>query len=126
MRLRKRILIILLSMIFAYGLLHYGFHRLIIYRSFVELEEAEAVKDLYRCINVINSEIGRLESVARGIAVSKDAYAFMQDENKDFIWFNLGRPVFEKNDINILYFIDTHGRVVWVKFENQAVWKRLP
>src|SRR4051812_18820513 len=62
--LRLKVLLVLLIVCGAYTTLHYGVLRFIIAPSFLELERAEALRNLDRCIEAIHREEHALSATA--------------------------------------------------------------
>ncbi|HEX3358113.1 MAG TPA: CHASE4 domain-containing protein, partial [Tepidisphaeraceae bacterium] len=84
----KVIFILMMSFLLTAGTL-YGVQRLIVYPSFVSLEDREAAKDLNRGIDGIRRDIEHLSTFNNDWAGWDDSWNFVQGKNADFIRVNL-------------------------------------
>jgi sensor domain CHASE-containing protein len=108
-----------------YAALDYGIQRLIIFPSFVELEEKEAKKDLERCFEAIGREIYHLDTFNHDWAAWDDTYQFVQDENTEYATSNLVAETFVQNGLNLIYVCDENGKVVWGEIRDIETWKKI-
>ncbi|MFW6372237.1 MAG: CHASE4 domain-containing protein [Thermodesulfobacteriota bacterium] len=113
MTLRLRILGILMVVILLYAVLSFGIQRLVVFPSFLALEQSEAEKDLTRCIEALRREIHHINTVAHDWAARDDTYGFVQNPEEAYVQSNLIPHSFADNRINIIYICDLEGRVVW-------------
>lgn len=115
MSLRLRILLSLLMVVLFYTALAVYIQRWIILPSFSAMEREEAQEDLERCRKAIQREIGVVDSFCLDWSSWDDSYAFVVDHNEDFVKANLDVSWFKQINVNLLYFIDKSGAVVWGK-----------
>jgi len=113
MSLRKKIFIILLLTITIYAIFGYFSQRIIIYPSYVQLERDEAKIDIQRCVKVIQREINFLDFLVWDWAAWDDTYEFIETRSEAYIKANLILETFADDDLNVLYFVDTSGKVIW-------------
>jgi len=111
--LRSKTLIILGSVFALFALLDYAIQRSIVYPVFEKLEISEAQKDINRCIGALNREGHHLDRLCQDWAVWDDSYRFIADKNQGFIESSLVPEVFKQNRLNLIYFLNTQGQVVW-------------
>jgi len=113
MSVRLKVILILSAIILFYIAAHYGIQQLVVFPSFVELERAEATKDMQRCVEAIRREIYHLDTFCYDWARWDDTYRFVVDGNKDYINANLVVETFTENNLNLIYVVNTNGKVVW-------------
>ncbi|MFW5810556.1 MAG: CHASE4 domain-containing protein [Thermodesulfobacteriota bacterium] len=89
MTLRLRILGILMVVILLYAVLSFGIQRLVVFPSFLALEQSEAEKDLTRCIEALRREIHHINTVAHDWAARDDTYGFVQNPEEAYVQSNL-------------------------------------
>jgi len=125
MSLRSKILLILFAVVVLYAGLDYGIQRLVVFPSFVALEKEEATKDLDRCFEAIRREFYHLDTFNHDWAAWDDTYQFVQDHNAEYISSNLVAQTFIDNRINLIYFCDKKGQVVWGEIRNAETWQKM-
>lgn len=87
--------------------------RLIIMPSFVRLEQQEAIQNLQRCRQALAREIEHLELTCHDWGSWDDSYEFVVDQNEEFISSSLNIETFDAAGLDMVYYCDTEGRVVW-------------
>lgn len=97
----------------TYTILNYFVQRFVIYPSFVELERNEAKKDIQRCVEALRREIYHLGIITDDWAAWNDTYHFVEHPNADYIESNLVVETFTDNRLNLIYFYNAIGQVVW-------------
>jgi two-component system NtrC family sensor kinase len=125
MSLRSKILLILLVVVTLYAALDYGIQRLVVFPSFIALEQHEAKKDLERCFEALRRESYHLDTFNHDWAAWDDTYEFVRDRNTDYISSNLVAQTFIDNKLNLIYVCDEAGRVVWGEIRNVDTWQRM-
>lgn len=113
MRLRLKISLILLMVFILYGAINYGIQRFIILPGFQALENQEAIKNSKRVVQAIESEIHHLDSLCHDWAAWDDTYDFIKSKSMEYIEANLVITTFIDSSLNLLYFVDTNGKVTW-------------
>ncbi len=111
--LKSKVACILLCVSILAGATIYAIQQFIIYPSFVDLEHIEAEKDLDRCVGAIKREIYHLDSGCNDWASWDDTYAFIESSSNEYIESNLVLSTFTNNGLNLIYFINTKGEVIW-------------
>jgi sensor domain CHASE-containing protein len=105
---------LLLMIVFAVLLgIDMAAQRLVIMPSFVRLEKQEAIQDLQRCRQALDREIEHLELTCRDWGSWDDSYEFVVDLNESFIQSSLNIETFDAAGLDLVYFCDPEGRVVW-------------
>jgi len=115
MSLRSKVVLILLCMFLLYGAVDLIIYRFLIFPSFLTLEQDEARKDSDRCIHAINREIDYLDSLCHDWSAWDDTYNFIQTVSSKYIDANLPESSFTDNRLNLIYFFDTRGNIIWGK-----------
>ena len=113
MPLRSKTTLILLFVFMIYGMVSFGIQRLIILPSFLALERAEAITDVKRSVEALQHEIHFLDLLAWEWAAWDDTYEFIKTRSDAYIKVNLILETFSDDDLNVLYFVDTSGKVIW-------------
>jgi len=113
MPLRSKAALIFFGILIVYGAADYAVHRFVVLPGFVSLERDEARKDLERVVEALRGEIHHLNTFCSDWAEWDDTYEFMISRSNRYIGSNLVPSTFTDNNINIIYFVDTHGRLVW-------------
>ena len=123
--LKSKVVSILIG-VFALTLaINYGIQKYIVYPNFVDLEHEEAQKDLERSLRAIKREIHHLDTICRDWSAWDDTYDFIKSHSKEYIESNLVMGTFTSNDLNIIYFIDNDGKVVWGEIYNLETEKTM-
>jgi sensor domain CHASE-containing protein len=113
MSLKSKIGLILLSVFVLYGVVDFGIQRFVIFPSFLALERKEAITDVKRSVEALQREINFLDFLVWDWAAWDDTYEFIQTRSDAYIDANLVEETFTDDDLNVLYFIDTKGKVIW-------------
>ena len=113
MSLRQKVVLILLLVTAVSVTVNYITQQKVLLPSFTELERVEARKDMDRCVGLLQREMDHLDQICFDWAAWDDTYAFVQGRDPDYVRSNLGLSTFTDNRINLLYILNTKGRVVW-------------
>ena len=89
MSLRIKILLAIVLVLVASIALDYGILRLGVLRSFTALEHASAQRDLARCVQAIQNEIGHLDQLVHDWAAWDSTYVYVEDLNEAYATANL-------------------------------------
>jgi signal transduction histidine kinase len=79
----------------------------------IELEIAK--KDMERVVEALNREIKFLSTFTLDWAAWDDTHEFVTSVSPEYIQSNLGDTSFTGNNLNLIAYYDTDGRVVWQK-----------
>jgi sensor domain CHASE-containing protein len=126
MTLKKKILGLVLVLMTVTAIMDFAIHRWVIYPTYTAMEQAQAQKDLARCVAALQSEIGHLDAFANDWAAWDDTYRFMSEQTKAFIVSNLGPQTFLDNALNLMAFYDLNGNQVWSRTYNLATGHPAP
>jgi signal transduction histidine kinase/CheY-like chemotaxis protein/PAS domain-containing protein/HPt (histidine-containing phosphotransfer) domain-containing protein len=88
MSIRKKVILILAGIIASYSVILYGIERLVILPGFVTLQQAEAQKDIERCLRTIRNQTDSLGNLVADFSEWDDTYRFVRDENTEYIKSN--------------------------------------
>ncbi|MRR55208.1 MAG: response regulator [Deltaproteobacteria bacterium] len=97
--------------------------RIILLRSYENLEENEAHANVERVVNALKAELESIHTLAKDYAGWDDSYRFVQDGNRAFIQKNLDDPNFEHLGMNLILYLDREGK--WVYARNFDLQKKL-
>lgn len=111
---KKTIIVVGVTFICLIALL-YTTSRIMLLRSFTELEKQDVTLDVLRTQSAITDVIGKLNSEAGDWARWDDTYNFMEDQNEEYIEVNLPDTTYTGLGLNLTLYIDTKGRIVYGK-----------
>lgn len=89
----------------------YVVSRIIVSKSFTELENRYALKNVERVLDALEYDTDSLNLKAADWAEWDDTYAFVEDLNERYIKENLTDETFQILRANLLIFLDTHKNV---------------
>ncbi|MBU1138517.1 MAG: hypothetical protein KKA76_06025, partial [Proteobacteria bacterium] len=115
MKLKAKLLIIVSLVFCVFAFCGHGILHIILYPGFLELEYAEAKRDMQRCAKALDNEVVHLASFAGDWACWDDSHQFVLDGNQQFIDSNLDPLTFSRANLNLIYFLDDQGKVIWGK-----------
>ena len=124
MRLSRRIILILLSVIIVYFGLIYWIQKQYILPTYLKLEKIAAIKDIDRCSDTIYSEINYLSMLNHDWAAWDDTYNFLKTHDKQYIDTNLQINTFINNKLNLIFIYDTSRKLIWGNYFDYK--KKLP
>lgn len=113
MSLRTKVAIIVLSIFIVYGVADSGVQRFIILPSFLSLEHEEAIKNSNRAVQAIQREIYYLDALNHDWSAWDDTYEFTNTRSKEYIEENVPLTAFTDNNLNLIYYYNTDGKVIW-------------
>ena len=113
MTLKLKTTLILLCIFMLFGVVYFGIQRFVIFPSFMALEQEEAITDVKRSVNALQKDIETLDGYCWDWAAWDETYEFIQTRSDEYIEANLVLETFADDDLNVLYFIDTSGKVIW-------------
>jgi diguanylate cyclase (GGDEF)-like protein/PAS domain S-box-containing protein len=113
---RKTRPLVLIAAILAgiFLLLHFS-SRLILLKSFAQLEHDHVVENVKRAFSSIADDIEQIKTIAGDYAGWDDAYAFVRNGNEAFIKANLDEAIFPKLRLNLLVYVKNSGESVFAK-----------
>ena len=125
MSLKLKAGLIFLGIFILYCATDYALQKFVIFPSFIELEHAEAGKDLERAIAAIKGEVQHLNTFCWDWSAWDDTYEFVADPSRKYIESNLTTTTFTDNRINLIYFVNSVGTVVWGEIRDLKSEKRI-
>lgn len=125
MTLQNKIGFLILTIAVLLGLSHFYIHRTTIYPNVLRLEQTFAEKDMERCVEALTRQQHHLDTIAEDWAAWDDTYNFIQEIDLDYIKSNLLKSTFVNYNINLIYFVDNEGWVVWGKIYSANFSKEL-
>lgn len=113
MSLRTRIVWYLSVVVLLWASLHHIVQKVFVMRSFSELEEADARRNVLRVRNAIEREKEALASRCKDWASSDGVYRFALDRDARFAKETFDPELLQRNNVNLLYVCDMKGKVLW-------------
>lgn len=126
MTLNRRIVALLFAGITLYTLVGFAVHQYLILPSFLQLEAAEARKDVLRCVQALDAQLDQIDLLCFDWAAWDDTYAFIDTPDDAYQASNLIPESFLDNHINFIYFYRKDGDLVWGKFYNLETGQPMP
>ena len=140
MSLASKIFSILFAVVALYAITDYAIQRVTLTRSFQALERADALRDAERVMAAIQEEQARLNQHCLGraswygtdvfLTAMRSARYFpfsnpsLMHEAERYAEAHLGSGSLRRDQLDLLYFLDADGRVVWSMIEDPS--KRAP
>jgi len=126
MTLKKKMASILLFIMVISTLVYFAVFKLIVFKSFVEAENSDAIHDMHQCISVLKLEIKHLNRFVHDWSSWDDAYKFATDRHQEFIKENLELTEYRNQSLTLIHFYDRDGRLVWGKTYDLKTEKEIP
>jgi signal transduction histidine kinase len=111
--LRAKIVLILAAVVLAYAALDHLVQRVLVFDSFIELEETAGRADLDRATRAIEGELMNLTSDCAASASSEETYLFAAQGNDRALEENILPQAFRSREHSLLFVVDPRGHVVW-------------
>ena len=108
----KIILVLLVAIVLSSGI-QFWIEQYTIMPSFVALQNAEAMKDIDRCIRAVKSQVDPLSTMGKDWSAWDDTYAFVKDRNAAYLESTLPPESFVSGKFNLLYIFDRNDQLVW-------------
>ncbi|WP_051294733.1 EAL domain-containing protein [Maridesulfovibrio bastinii] len=113
MSLRKKTFIILaVSFLLFVAMVTLSSHYVFI-NKFKTIEKKVALKNIIRARAVLDSKLDSFSQKILDLAAWDDTYAFVLDDNPDYIKSNLGIETFKNQNISCIIIADKNGKVIW-------------
>ncbi|RJR20569.1 MAG: response regulator [Desulfobacteraceae bacterium] len=113
MTLKTKVLLIISVTLIVFCLLFIIINKNIVYSGFIQLENSQVEKDMERIHQAFLMELINIDSLCHDWASWDDAYDFVQTRSPKFIEVNLIPQTFSVNKLNLLYYLNRQGEVVW-------------
>ncbi|MEW6536845.1 MAG: diguanylate cyclase [Candidatus Auribacterota bacterium] len=113
MSIRVKIVALFLILTGIFFVVVTGVHKLYIIPHFNQLEQVEAQRNIARVLDVLSREITHLDVLCHDWSAWNDTYEYINDRNQAYYESNLEDASFDANNINIIFYFDLKGNVVW-------------
>ncbi len=116
MTIRKKTLLIIGLTLFGLAVALSVSARFVLLRSFAELEQREVKKNVERALSAIEDELATLDQNCRASSMWDKLYAFMQDEDQDFIKVEIGQGLTSDpaaRRLNVVAYVQPSGKIVF-------------
>ena len=110
---RNKIIIFLTLLFLIASLLNYLLLQKIVFPSFVQLEEQEAVCQVKRVANAIKGINDNIDTLCNDWSVWDEAYFYMENLNPGFEISNLGNATLKNAYLNLVLFFSPQGKVIY-------------
>lgn len=94
--------------------------------GFAQFEQQDTARNVKRAVDVLSDEIAKLSFTANDWAAWDDTYAFIEDENSDYIQTNLNDATIARLRLDMMLYIHRSGRIVFGQKFNPATGERVP
>ena len=88
--------------------------------GFSKLEQRDATDNVGRVQDALDQQLQALDVTMLNWSSWDDTYAWIDDQNSDYVDSNLGDAVFSQLDINLMVFINDSNEVVWARTADLA------
>ncbi|MCP4673691.1 MAG: HAMP domain-containing protein [Desulfobacula sp.] len=113
MTVKKKVGLILVLVFLAFGTFEFATQRFLVFPSFQLLQNENAIKDCKRVVQTIQREVHHINRLCLDWAAWDNTYDFIKSFSKDYTEANLVFSTFLGNNLNLIYFYDHMGKVVW-------------
>lgn len=94
--------------------------------GFAQFEQQDTARNVKRAVDVLSDEIDKLSFTANDWAAWDDTYAFIEDENADYIQTNLNDATIARLRLDMMLYIHRSGRIVFGQKFNPETGERAP
>ncbi|WP_340643586.1 CHASE4 domain-containing protein [Phormidium pseudopriestleyi] len=94
--------------------------------GFAKFEQQDTARNVKRAVDVLSDEIDKLSFTANDWAAWDDTYAFIEDENPDYIQTNLNDATIARLRLDMMLYIHRSGRIVFGQKFNPTTGERVP
>lgn len=126
MNLSRKALIIIGTTVFCFIAVLYIASRMIVLRSFEDLQLQHIQNNVLRAHSALWAEILSLDTLVHDWSVWDDTYRFIQDTNEGYREANLKNHTFINAHLNSILFFDVSGRMVFGKALDLQTLKEIP
>jgi len=103
----------LLVIFFLFTAVDFATSRFVIFPSFAELENNEAMKNSERSVRAVKREIHYLDALCHDWSAWDETYTFVEKQHNDYAEANLLMSSFVNNNLNLIYICNKDRKVVW-------------
>ncbi|MBF0259452.1 MAG: diguanylate cyclase [Desulfamplus sp.] len=116
--LRTRVFIIFSLLTLFFLAVDYGIQKNVIFPTYLDLEESEAIQNLERASEAIHREITHIDILCHDWASWDDTYEYAATKSQKFEKSNLTSNSFISNKINFIYICDSAGTaLMWAVYD---------
>ena len=126
MSLRKKTLLITGLIFLSMMIILYAISHTVLLTSFETLEEQNARRDVAQALAALRDRLEDIKSQLSDWAPWDDTYDFIEDGNQAYIRSNLVDDTFSGQDLNVMIFINSSGRVIYSKYYNLDARQQQP
>jgi PAS domain S-box-containing protein len=126
MTLRRRTLLIIGTTLLTLNGVLYALSSTLLLQSVRQAEQQDTRKQVNGTLSVFNQSLDQFSRNFADWAIWDDAYRFVQDGNAAFIQSNLIEGQLETNQINLIAFIQTSGKIVFGTGFDQEKKQKVP
>jgi PAS domain S-box-containing protein len=105
-------LIVVTAFVLLMGGLAFSFHQVVLDRL-ADLEVETIHRDLDRIVDLIGSDLLKMDSTAKDWASWDETYQFVQNRNEQYIVDNLSPDTLTNLEFNFLVLMDNSNQIVW-------------
>ncbi|QEG42323.1 CHASE4 domain-containing protein [Roseimaritima ulvae] len=113
MNLRLKILLSLIAVLVLYVISDAAIQQFVVFPRFLELEQAEAARNLQRCHQAIERDLEHLDYFVHDWSARDDLHAYVSGRNESFPAEHFKESTFTDADLNLLAVLDVDDKVVY-------------
>jgi len=124
MTIRKKILGVIFSLFIVVGILIYAINRFWLINGYIELETRDMIKTTGQVSGRMEADLSALKRTVGDWAPWDDTYQFIRDLNGSYIENNLMYSTLANLNLNFMLFVDTKGRIKFLRaidLENETL-----
>ena len=126
MTIRRTVLLIIFATTLFLVLLLYGASETFLLGSFANLEEHMVLQNVNRAQLALSSDVDQLNTALIDWAKWDDTYAFITDQNQNYITSNLPPGTLSQLRLNMILFINSSGQLVLGRIADLDTKKEMP
>ncbi len=126
MSLRRKTLTIFTVAIIVMVLVGYLLGRLIILKSFADLETRIAHQNVDRVLNALSADIAALDRFTLDWSGWDDTFAFVESRDENYIEANLADDTFNNSQVSVMLFVNASGKLVFGKAFDLSAQTEVP
>jgi len=115
MHLKPKVTLILAFIFSLFLVLYIVIQESVIFPGFTKLENEQAIQNMDRVKQALDSEIQHLDTLCHDWSGWDDTYDFIHDRNAEYIMGNLNYTAFANNGNNLMFFYNNQNELVWGK-----------
>ncbi len=121
MSLKLKLTVGIVAVTFSLVFINYGILHRLVFQSFLQIEEKEAIRNIERCINALQSEADHIDTLVHKLGSSDKTYQYVKKPSREFAKSNLSQDEFKGSKIDLIFICGKAGEIVFGRvYEHDA------